>query len=234
MEQTIIANENSLIEFLKNYDIQAIPTNQADSYRLHWWKREGINGDVEVAILGGYFFLAVKEENIGLFVHYERDDWYNLMYKWNADVSKDAFVHELGDLIQANVSRIWLRVRRTTFDTEWHRLMNDIENADDISPDLKEKIFQFSEGLVELPSRINELHKEIINLLSLLTKKDVRTPVNCLAMYKYFPFDKYQRWGLPDSFKLIINKMSTQFHNGKIPSQDAIDALLQEAKSAIN
>ena len=77
MEQTIIANENSLIEFLKNYDIQAIPTNQADSYRLHWWKREGINGDVEVAILGGYFFLAVKEENIGLFVHYERDDWYN-------------------------------------------------------------------------------------------------------------------------------------------------------------
>ena len=112
--------------------------------------------------------------------------------------------------------------------------MNDIENADDISPDLKEKIFQFSEGLVELPSRINELHKEIINLLSLLTKKDVRTPVNCLAMYKYFPFDKYQRWGLPDSFKLIINKMSTQFHNGKIPSQDAIDALLQEAKSAIN
>jgi len=234
MEQTIFINEISLIEFLKKNGIEAILTNQADEYHLYWWKREGINGEVEVAISGGYFFLAIKEENIGLFVHYERDDWYNLVYKWDTNISEDAFLYELSNLVKADDSYIWMRVRRTSFDSEWDNLISDIKKVEDISAELKEKIFQFSEGLVEFPKRIKELQKAILELLTFFANKDALAHINCLMMYKYFPFDKYQRWGLPDNFKLIINKMSKQFHNGNIPKQDEINKLLQEAKSLIN
>lgn len=234
MKHTIISSENFLIEFLKNNNVEAIPANQAEEYRLHWWKREGIAKDVEVAILGGYFFLIVKEENIYLFVHYERDDWYDLVEKWDINVSEDAFVLELKGLIQEDDSHIWSRVRRNKFDAAWDRSTSKMEDTQVISLELKEKIFQFQEGLIDFPVKIKEFKFALIELLTFLANKNILTSTNCLVIHMYFPFDEYERWGLPIEFKLIINKMSKQFYNGNIPQQDVINELLQEAKTLIN
>lgn len=243
MEHSKITTEAALIEFLKLHDIQAIPANKANPGHLCWWEKEGIRdrwirqGDkhyFDLALIEGYFFLYVTERGFRLYVHDLQNDWYNLVRIWEVNLPLDVIVQDLKEIIHSNDiysldSYVWFWVRKTQFDQEWKRTSDDIE-IEQISPELKERIFEFHEGLIEFPKKVKELKKAISDLLTLFTQDDVRTPINCLIMQRYFLPYKYEHWNIPDDFKIILDQIGISFENNQIPNRKAIDSLLQKAK----
>ena len=92
---------------------------------------------------------------------------------------------------------------------------------------MKSAIFKFEEGL---HTPLRELQQSIVDLLVLLAQNDMRTPVNCLIMQKYFPPSKYERWKLPPEFKLLLREIGVFFDGGKIPTAAELDKSIQKAR----
>ena len=88
-----------LLEFLNQNEIPAIPSAQAEPGMLHWWEFERIERVTDVAILEGYFFLAVTEQGFSLHVYNGQSDWYNYVRVWQADVSESKFLQDLKSII---------------------------------------------------------------------------------------------------------------------------------------
>ena len=234
MEHSKFRNDNALIEFLNQNGIPAIASAKAHSGLLHWWEFEKIDRITDVAIFEGYFFLAVTEQGFSLHVHNGQNDWYNYVRVWNSDVSETDFLQDLKNIIFSDDvysfdSYVWLCVRETYFEFEWQRTISDIQNLEKISPELKSKLFRFEEGLVETP-KVRELKQSIGDLLILFTEKDVRNPVNCLIMQRYYPPSKYERWALPAEFRSLLREIGELFDGNKTPSTKEIGNLVEKAK----
>ena len=104
----------------------------------------------------------------------------------NSDVPESEFLRDIKEIIFSDESHIWFCVRETYFEFEWQRTISDIQNIEQISPELKAELFRFKEGLVESP-KVRELKQAIVDLLALFTNDDILNPVNCLIMERYFP-----------------------------------------------
>ena len=234
MEHSKFRNENALIEFLNENGIPAIPSTKANPGFLHWWESEKIERIADAAIFEGYFFLAVIETGFSLHVHNGQNDWYNYVQVWKSDISETDFLRDLksiifSDNIYSVDSYVWFRVRETYFEFEWQRTISDIQNIEQGSPELKSAIFKFKEGLGETPIG-RELQQSIVDLLILLSREDVRTPVNCSIMQKYFPPSKYEHWELPTEFKLLLREIGMFFDGSKIPTTAELCKSIQKAR----
>ena len=243
MEHSKITTEAALIEFLKRNDIQAIPANKANPGHLCWWEKEGTSdrltkqGDkhyFNLALMEGYFFLAVTEWGFRLYVHDLQNDWYNLVRVWEANLPLAAIVQDMQEIINSKDiysldSYVWFCVRRTKFDQEWKRITDEI-GIEQFSPELKERIFEFQESLVEFPKKAKECKQAISDLLTFFTHDDVRIPINCLVMQRYFLPDQYEHWNIPADFKTVLHQIGLSFENGQIHARAALESLIQKAK----
>ena len=234
MDHSRLRDNNILVEFLNQNGVPAVPSVNADPGMLHWWEFEKIERITDVAIFEGYFFLAVTEQGFSLHVYDGQNDWYNYVRVWTADVSETKFLQDLksivfSDDIYSFDSYVWFCVRETYFDFEWQRTISDIQNIEQILPELKSNIFKFEEGFVETPS-VRKLQQSLVNLLKLFTQDDVRNPVNCMIMQRYFPPSKYEKWGLPAEFKSLLREIGESFDGSNSPAQKALNNLIQKAE----
>ena len=234
MEHSKFTNNGALLEFLNQNGIPAIPSIKADSGMLHWWEFEKIARITDVAIFEGYFFLAVTEQGFSLHVYNGRSDWFNYVRVWQSDVSETNFLQDLKSIIFSDDiysfdSHVWRCVREMYFEFEWQRETNDIQNVEQISLELKSHIFKFHEGLVETP-KPKVVKQAAIDLLALLTQDNLRNPANGLVMQKYFPPLKYERWNLPDEFKLLLRDVGESFGGSELPTVKELNGLIEKAK----
>jgi hypothetical protein len=234
MDHSRLRDNNVLIEFLNQNGIPAVPSINANPGMLHWWEFEKIERITDAAIFEGYFFLAVTEQGFSLHVFNGESDWYNYVRVWKADIPETQFLQDLKSIIFAdNIysfdSYVWFCVRETYFDFEWRRTTSDIQNIKQISPELRSGIFKFEESLVETP-QVRELQQSIKNLIRLLTQDDVRNPVNCLIMQRYFPPPKYENSRLPAEVKSLLREIGESFDGGNFPTKKALDNLIQKAE----
>jgi hypothetical protein len=234
MEHSKFTNDGSLLEFLNQNGIPAIPSSKADSGMLHWWEFEKIARITDVAIFEGYFFLAITEQGFSLHVYNGRSDWYNYVRVWKSDVTETDFLQDLkstifSDDIYSFDSHVWHCVRETYFEFEWQRETNGIQNGEQISPELKLYIFNFHEGLVKTLSP-KVVKQTTLDLLVLLTQDNLRNSANNLVMQKYFPPLKYERWNLSDEFKVLLQEIGESFQGNKIPTTKELDSLIKKVK----
>lgn len=234
MDHSRLRNNNALVEFLNQNGIPAIPSANANPGMLHWWKFEKIERITDAAILEGYFFLAVTEQGFNLHVFNAESDWYNYVRVWKADVSETDFLQDLKSIIFSDDvysfdSYVWSCVRKTYFDFEWQRTISDIQNVEQMSPELKLHIFEVGESVVET-SKLKQLKQSVINLLELLTRDNAHNIVNCLIMQRYFPPSRYERWDLPVEFKSVLREIGEAFSESSIPTTKELGALIQKAK----
>ena len=149
-------------------------------------------------------------------------------------MSEDIFVQGLKEIVFSHDihsfdSYVWYCVRRTAFDSEWLKIM-DNPDPQNISPKLKEIVFEFSESLVETPN-ISKGRQAILDLLTLFTIDDFRNSNNHKAMQRYFPPQKYERWNLPDEFKRILDEIGYYFEIEKMPSQATVRNIIRKTAS---
>lgn len=234
MDHSRLRDNNTLIEFLNQNGIPAVPSSNAEPGMLHWWEFEKIERITDAAIFEGYFFLAVTEPGFSLHVFDAESDWYNYARVWKADVPEARFLQDLKSIIFADDiysfdSYVWFCVRETYFDFEWQRKTSDIQNIERISPELKARIFIFEEALVKIP-KVSELQQSMVSLLRLFTQDDVRDPVNGLMMQRYFPPRKYENWRLPTAVKAFLFEIGESFDGGNIPVRKALDNLIQKVE----
>ena len=104
MEHSKFKDRDTFIDFLKQNGIPATPPNKADSVMLHWWEFEEIERFTDVAILNGYFFLAVIEQGFSLHVFDGYSNWYNYVHVWKSDeVSETEFLIDLKSIISNDI-----------------------------------------------------------------------------------------------------------------------------------
>jgi hypothetical protein len=233
MEHSKFTNANALLEFLNQNGIPAIPSVNADPVMLHWWEFEGIKRITDVAILSGRFFLAVLESGFSLHVYNERNDWYNYVRVWKSNIPEMNFLQDIKSIIHSDESQVWFCVRETYFEFEWQRTISDIQNIEQVSPELKTKIFNLQETLVETP-KLMELKQAILDLLALFIQDDVRNWVNCLIMQRYFPPSRYARWALPAEFKLLLSDIGDVFGKSNLPTQIELNNIILRAKDLLD
>lgn len=238
MNHSRLRDPNAFIEFLNQNGIPAVPSSQADPGMLHWWEYEKIERITDAAIFEGYFFLAVTGQGYSLHVFNAESDWYNYVRLWPADVAEARFLQDLKSIIfTADIysfdSPVWYWVRETYFDFEWQRTIRDIQNVEQISPELKPGIFKFVETLVEVPD-MGALQQSIVTLLRLFTREDARNPVNGLMMQRYFPPLKYENWKLPTAVKTILHDIGEAFNEGHFPTRELLGDLIRQAEDLPN
>ncbi len=234
MEHSRFTNDEAFIQFLNQNGIPAIPSIKADSNMLHWWKFEGGARITDVAIFEGYFFLAVIEQGFSLHVYNVKNDWYNYVRIWKSDVSEEDFLQDLKNILFLDDvcsfdSRVWYFVRETYFEFEWQEMIDDIQNTEQISPEIKSQIFKFNESLVENP-KIKVVKQSILDLLALFTRDNLRNSANGLVMQRYFPPSKYERWNLPAEFKLLLHELGETFDRSELPPVIELRSLMEKAK----
>ena len=230
MDHSKFSNDDkALIEFLNQNGIPAIASANAHPGLLHWWEFEKVERITDVAIFEGDFFIAVTEQGFSLHVYNAYNDWYNFAKVWNSDVPESEFLRDIKEIIFSDESHIWFCVRETYFEFAWQRTISDIQNIEQISPELKADLFRFEEGLVESP-KVRELKQAIVDLLALFTNDDILNPVNCLIMERYFPPSKYERWALPNEFKSLLHELGESFNRNQIPTTKEVGILIEKAK----
>ena len=234
MIQKNFQDEKSLLAFLHHHGFNAIPSNEAESFYLHAWKREGFDQLTSAALWEGLFFLAVLKNGLGLYVSNDRDLWYYLVWFWDENVLEDVFVKGLKKLVHSRDihspdSYVWACVRKTAFEFEWQRNVIDIETQT-ISPELKEIVFEFSESLVELPN-VSKCKQAIMDLLLLFTNDGFRSSGNLKVIQKYFPPLKYDRWNMPDKYKRVLDEIGYYFESDKIPNTTIIETIIRKTAS---
>lgn len=229
MDHSKFTDASALVEFLKQNGIPASLSSQADPFMLHWWEFESINRITDVAIDRGDFFLAVTAEGFSLHVFDAQNDWYHCVDVWPADVSEAEFLGDIQSILASDDAHVKLRARETGFEFEWQRTISAIPKIEPLSPELKARIFNLTESLVETP-KLQALRQSILDLLALFSQDAVRNPVNGLIMHRYFPPAKYEHYDLPAEFRSVLREMGQAFDTGEIPSLETIGKLLQQAK----
>ena len=238
MEHSKFTNNAALLEFLNQNGIPAIPSAIANPGMLHWWEFEKIERIADVAIFEGYFFLAVTNQGFSLHVFNAESDWYNYVRMWETSVSEDVFLQDLkgivfSDDIYSFDSYVWSCVSETYFDFAWKRTIRDIQHGEQLSSELKPKIFNLQQTVEKTPY-IRDFVQATIDLLDLFTRENVRNPVNCLIMWRYFPPAKYEQWPLPAECKLLLNNLGKVFDQGHMPTMKEVGNLVQKAHDLLD
>jgi hypothetical protein len=235
LNAVMIKNEQELAELLAQCGYVSTPPSESPAWGF--WQRECEGHELPLARAIGEFFFVAEGGAFGLYVLDPQDFWFHLVGYLQGDVSEQAVVEMLQDILDPfDWYHIMYRCREIKHEAGWKQFIKACPGTDTILPEFKKLVFDFLEAQVlqggesETWSRsLKELNvskniaRALRNLLSFLVFPNHLTPAHCYVMAQYFPDQDYKYFYEPPALKPILTNLKTVFNLKGAPLEQKAD-----------
>lgn len=159
------------------------------------------------ALMGQYrFFSTFRDHALEVYVLDERFQWFDLVGYLPDSLSEHQLAASLRQILSEDWMQLMSRCRRLRFEFEWQAHLAKSAAGVEISPELREFVFQFNEALVEQPN-LAALEAALSRIIRLLLESKETRQTYCVLLHNYIAPGKYRLFQLPERFKLTLEDL---------------------------